>query len=118
CALPISAVVAQKAQELAAKIAAGLNLIGLLAVEMFLLESGELVVNELAPRPHNSGHFTLDTCVTSQFEQVIRAVCGLGLGSGEQLRPAVMLKDRKSTRLNSSHVKISYAVFCLKKKKK
>lgn len=88
---PVPAAVAQKAQDLAAMIAANLNLTGLLAVEMFLLESGDLVVNELAPRPHNSGHFTLDTCVTSQFEQVVRAVCGLGLGSGEQLRPAVML---------------------------
>jgi 5-(carboxyamino)imidazole ribonucleotide synthase len=62
----------------------------LLAVEMFELASGELVVNELAPRPHNSGHFSFDACVTSQFEQQLRAVCGLPLGSADLLRPAAM----------------------------
>lgn len=88
---PVPATVAEQAQALAARIASGLDLVGLLAVEMFLLKSGDLIVNELAPRPHNSGHYTLDTCVTSQFEQVIRAVCGLGLGAGEQFCPAVMV---------------------------
>jgi 5-(carboxyamino)imidazole ribonucleotide synthase len=57
---------------------------------MFLTGDGKLVVNELAPRPHNSGHYTVDACVTSQFEQQLRAVCGLPLGSTEQLRPAAM----------------------------
>ena len=53
----------------------------LLGVELFITKSGEVLVNELAPRPHNSGHWTIDACVTSQFEQFVRAVCGLPLGS-------------------------------------
>jgi 5-(carboxyamino)imidazole ribonucleotide synthase len=67
-----------------------LDVIGLLCVEMFLTRDGRLLINELAPRPHNSGHLTFDACVTSQFEQQLRAVCGLPLGSTEQLRPAAM----------------------------
>lgn len=76
--------------DLAARITGALDVVGLLAVEMFLTSGGELLVNELAPRPHNSGHFTFDACVTSQFEQQLRAVCGLPLGSPELLRPVVM----------------------------
>ena len=64
---------------------------GLLAVEMFLARDGRVVVNELAPRPHNSGHLTFDASLTSQFEQHARAVCGLPLGGVELLRPAVMV---------------------------
>ncbi len=67
-----------------------LNVVGVLCVEFFLTKSGKLVINELAPRPHNSGHLTIDSCVTSQFEQQLRAVCGLPLGSTEILRPAAM----------------------------
>ena len=78
------------ARELAAEITAALDVVGLLAVELFLTSDGELLVNELAPRPHNSGHFTFDACVTSQFEQQLRAVCGLPLGSSDLLRPVVM----------------------------
>jgi len=59
-------------------------------VEMFLMHDGGIVVNELAPRPHNSGHFSFDASVTSQFEQQVRAVCGLPLGSTESLRPSAM----------------------------
>lgn len=77
------------ARELAAAITTALDVVGLLAVEMFLTGDG-LVVNELAPRPHNSGHFSFDACVTSQFEQQLRAVCGLPLGSTELLQPVVM----------------------------
>ncbi len=62
----------------------------MLCVEFFLTRDGRLLVNELAPRPHNSGHFTFDASVTSQFEQQLRAICGLGLGSTELLRPAAM----------------------------
>ena len=62
----------------------------MLCVEFFLTHRRRLLVNELAPRPHNSGHLTFDACVTSQFEQQVRAVCGLPLGSTEQLRPAAM----------------------------
>jgi 5-(carboxyamino)imidazole ribonucleotide synthase len=86
----VSPAVAQSARALACAIAEKLDLVGLLAVEMFLLPDATLLVNELAPRPHNSGHYTFDACVTSQFEQQLRAICGLPLGSTEQLRPAAM----------------------------
>ena len=67
-----------------------LEVVGVLCVEFFLTSAGKLLVNELAPRPHNSGHLTIDACVTSQFEQQLRAVCGLPPGSTEYLRPAAM----------------------------
>ena len=67
-----------------------LDVVGVLCVEFFLTRDGKLLINELAPRPHNSGHLTFDACVTSQFEQQLRAVCGLPLGSAELLRPAAM----------------------------
>lgn len=67
-----------------------LDVVGVLCVELFLTKDGRLLVNELAPRPHNSGHFTVDANVTCQFEQQLRAICGLPLGSTEQLRPAAM----------------------------
>ncbi|MEZ5648001.1 MAG: ATP-grasp domain-containing protein [Alphaproteobacteria bacterium] len=73
--------IARQAENLAKKIAEGLALIGILCVEMFVTKKGELLVNELAPRPHNSGHWTIDGCITSQFEQAVRAICGLPLGS-------------------------------------
>jgi 5-(carboxyamino)imidazole ribonucleotide synthase len=82
--------VEQAAAELAQVVAKKMQLIGLLAVEMFLQRDGNLLVNELAPRPHNSGHWTIEGCVTSQFEQHLRAVCGLPLGSTEILRPSAM----------------------------
>ena len=86
----VSPKAASDASALASAIAEKLELVGLLAVEMFLKRNGELVVNELAPRPHNSGHWTIEACATSQFEQHVRAVCGLPLGSTEMLRPAAM----------------------------
>jgi 5-(carboxyamino)imidazole ribonucleotide synthase len=67
-----------------------LQLVGLMAVEMFVVGE-DIVVNELAPRPHNSGHWTLDACITSQFEQCIRAVVGLPLGLPDRLCNAKML---------------------------
>jgi 5-(carboxyamino)imidazole ribonucleotide synthase len=82
--------VAHRAGELAAAVAARLDFTGVLAVEMFVRADGSLLVNEIAPRPHNSGHYTLDACVTDQFEQQLRAVCGLPLGSTELLRPCAM----------------------------
>lgn len=82
--------VAKDAEEIARGILEGLDVVGVLAVEMFLTRDGRLLVNELAPRPHNSGHLTFDACVTSQFEQQLRAICGLDLGSTELLRPAAM----------------------------
>lgn len=84
------ATVLESAHKLACEITQRLDVVGLLAVEMFLTSDGELLVNELAPRPHNSGHFTFDACVTSQFEQQLRAVCGLPLGSPHLLQPVVM----------------------------
>ena len=71
----------QKAMAAACRLAESLDVIGLLSVEMFVLTDGRLVINEMAPRPHNSGHWTQDAAMTSQFEQLIRAVCGLPLGN-------------------------------------
>ena len=82
--------VAREAVEIASAIAEKLQVIGLLAVEMFLDKNGKILVNELAPRPHNSGHWTIEGCATSQFEQQLRAICGLPLGSVELLRPSAM----------------------------
>jgi len=82
---------AREAQRLATSLARALDLVGLLAVEFFVRRDGSLLVNELAPRPHNSGHFSFDACVTSQFEQQLRAVCGLPLGSPRLLSPVVMV---------------------------
>ncbi len=82
------------AVDLAVSVAKSLDLCGVLAVELFLVDdgtpAGRLIVNELAPRPHNSGHFSFDACVTSQFEQQLRAVCGLPLGDVDLLRPVAM----------------------------
>jgi 5-(carboxyamino)imidazole ribonucleotide synthase len=81
--------VQRRAQTIAENIADDLDVIGLIAVEFFLTRDNELLVNELAPRPHNSGHYTFDACLTSQFEQQLRAVCGLPFGSPALVRPAV-----------------------------
>lgn len=82
--------VAREAVQIARGILEKLDVIGVLCVEFFLTKSGKLLVNELAPRPHNSGHLTIDAHMTSQFEQQLRAACGLPLGSTRQLQPAAM----------------------------
>ena len=82
--------IANEAVEIARAVLEQLGVVGVLCVEFFLTRQGKLLINELAPRPHNSGHLTFDACVTSQFEQQLRAVCGLPLGSTELLRPAAM----------------------------
>jgi 5-(carboxyamino)imidazole ribonucleotide synthase len=87
---PIRADVAAQAVAMAERIARALALEGLLAVEMFLTRDGRLLVNELAPRPHNSGHWTIDACAVSQFEQQIRAACGLPLGDPGRMADAEM----------------------------
>ncbi|WP_209977730.1 5-(carboxyamino)imidazole ribonucleotide synthase [Paenibacillus eucommiae] len=87
----IPASVQKEAEELAVRIASSMGVIGLLAVELFLTPDGQLYVNELAPRPHNSGHYTMESCRTSQFEQHIRAICNLPLGSTELMTPVVMV---------------------------
>ncbi len=78
------------AKKIAHAVVQELDVVGVLCVEFFLTRDGRLLINELAPRPHNSGHLTIDASVTSQFEQQVRAVCGLPLGSTELLRPAAM----------------------------
>ncbi len=86
----VPAKLADRAMGLAMAIADALGYVGVLAVELFVV-GGELLVNELAPRPHNSGHWTLDASVTSQYEQQVRAVCGLGLGSTAMTAPAIAM---------------------------
>jgi 5-(carboxyamino)imidazole ribonucleotide synthase len=86
----VPAKMAREAVEIAHGIVEKLDVVGVLCVELFLTKRGELLVNELAPRPHNSGHLTIDACATSQFEQQLRAVCGLPLGDTTQYRPAAM----------------------------
>jgi 5-(carboxyamino)imidazole ribonucleotide synthase len=83
--------ISREAIEIARGVLEVLKVVGVLCVEFFLTRSGRLLINELAPRPHNSGHLTFDACMTSQFEQQLRAVCGLPLGSTELLRPAAMV---------------------------
>jgi 5-(carboxyamino)imidazole ribonucleotide synthase len=90
CPAAVAPAAAQRAIEITRTILEELQYVGLLCVEFFLSTDHELMVNELAPRPHNSGHLTFDACVTSQFEQQVRAICGLPLGSTELLRPAAM----------------------------
>ncbi|MDX1680652.1 MAG: 5-(carboxyamino)imidazole ribonucleotide synthase [Akkermansiaceae bacterium] len=83
--------VARKATELAVRIAEAMDYRGIMGVECFLMADGELLVNEMAPRPHNSGHYTMEACIHSQFDQQLRAVMGLPLGSTRLLSPVVML---------------------------
>jgi 5-(carboxyamino)imidazole ribonucleotide synthase len=87
-AVPLA--VSRRAAEIVHAILEELQYVGVLCVEFFLSTDGELLVNELAPRPHNSGHLTFDAALTSQFEQQVRAICGLPLGSPDLLRPAAM----------------------------
>jgi 5-(carboxyamino)imidazole ribonucleotide synthase len=82
--------IAREAVSITRAIMEQLSYVGVLCVEFFLQADGRLLVNEIAPRPHNSGHFTFDACVTSQFEQQVRAVCGLPLGATTQMKPAAM----------------------------
>jgi 5-(carboxyamino)imidazole ribonucleotide synthase len=82
--------VAHAAEAIARQIATGIDLIGLLAVEMFVTKDGRVIVNELAPRPHNSGHWSIDGAITSQFEQHVRAVCSLELGNPARHSDTVM----------------------------
>ncbi len=84
-------VIDRKAREMASRIAQGLDYVGVLAVEFFVLQDGRIVFNEMAPRPHNSGHYTLDACATDQFQQQVRALAGLPLGDPRLLTPVVMV---------------------------
>lgn len=93
CPAPVPAPVAQQAREMARAVLEGLDVVGVLCVELFLDADGTLRVNEIAPRPHNSGHLTLDAHVCCQFEQQVRAVCGLPLGSSERRVPAAAMAN-------------------------
>lgn len=88
---PVPPALARRAEEIGRGIASALGVEGLLCVELFLLPGGQIMVNELAPRPHNSFHATETGCATSQFEQLVRAVCDLPLGSTELVRPAAVV---------------------------
>jgi 5-(carboxyamino)imidazole ribonucleotide synthase len=81
---------ASRAREASRAVAEALGLVGVLCVEWFVTQAGELLANEIAPRPHNSGHLSIEACTTSQFEQQVRTVCGLPLGSFDGIRPAAM----------------------------
>lgn len=87
---PVDPQVSKRAIEITRGVLEAMDVVGVMCVEFFLTRKGELLINETAPRPHNSGHFTFDANVTSQFEQQLRAVCGLPLGSTELLKPAAM----------------------------
>ena len=87
----ISDTIAKQATALAVRTVEAVQSVGMYGVEMFLTTDGELLINEVAPRPHNSGHYTIEACVTHQFEQHLRAVLGLPLGDTDQLRPAAMV---------------------------
>jgi 5-(carboxyamino)imidazole ribonucleotide synthase len=88
---PVGPVIANEARKLALNVAQALGTIGVLTVEFFLTDTGDLIINELAPRPHNSGHLTIEAAVTSQFEQQVRALCGLPLGTAQLVEPAAMV---------------------------
>ena len=109
---PITPAQMQAAVDIAVRSAEALDLVGLLAVELFLSPTGEFLANEMAPRPHNSGHWTIDACVTDQFEQFIRAVCGLPLGNPARHSDAVMTNligtdiDRWHTALHTPNTKL------------
>jgi 5-(carboxyamino)imidazole ribonucleotide synthase len=87
----VSPAVIQNAREIAVHVAEKLDYWGVLCVEFFVLEGEKLLINEVAPRPHNSGHYTIDACTTSQFEQQVRILCGLPLGSTAMCSAAVMV---------------------------
>ncbi|HYH92588.1 MAG TPA: 5-(carboxyamino)imidazole ribonucleotide synthase [Candidatus Saccharimonadales bacterium] len=88
---PVPPDVAEQAAAMAERLAVAMGLVGTLTAELFLMPDGRLVVNELAPRVHNSGHWTIEGAATSQFEQHIRAICGLGLGATRALAPSAMV---------------------------
>jgi 5-(carboxyamino)imidazole ribonucleotide synthase len=88
---PGSSAIAQRAAALARQVVDRLEGVGVFCLELFQLPSGELLINEVAPRPHNSGHYTIDVCSVSQFEQQVRVTCGMPLGEVRLLSPSVMV---------------------------
>src|SRR4029077_18680305 len=88
CGLPAGTLAT--AERFGTALARGLDLVGLVALELFVTKDGQVLANEMAPRPHNSGHWTIDACATSQFEQLVRSICDLPLGPVDVLRPSRM----------------------------
>jgi 5-(carboxyamino)imidazole ribonucleotide synthase len=88
---PVGPIVSREARDLALGVAQALETVGVLCVEFFLTVGGRLLVNEIAPRPHNSGHLTIEAAPASQFEQQVRALCGLPLGGTDLIMPAAMV---------------------------
>ncbi|HEX7949930.1 MAG TPA: 5-(carboxyamino)imidazole ribonucleotide synthase [Candidatus Limnocylindrales bacterium] len=101
---PVSADVAGRATVIGERLANAMDLCGTLTAELFLLSDGSILVNELAPRVHNSGHWTIEGAATSQFEQHVRAICGLPLGSPETLSPAAMVNLLGTGRLRAARL--------------
>lgn len=91
CPARISETLSEQAQDIAIKVVEALSGVGIFAIEMFITAEGSVLVNEIAPRPHNSGHHTIEACYTSQYEQLIRILLDLPLGSTKLIKPAVML---------------------------
>jgi 5-(carboxyamino)imidazole ribonucleotide synthase len=98
---PLPEPLRRQAQELAVACVEAIDGVGVFAVELFLSQDGTILFNEIAPRPHNSGHYTIEACYTSQFENAIRAVCGLPLGSPEMFVPAAVMVNLLGVRSGS-----------------
>jgi 5-(carboxyamino)imidazole ribonucleotide synthase len=106
---PVSKQVANEIKALATQLVNSLGVVGILGIELFLTRSGEVLMNEIAPRTHNSGHYTLDACETSQFEQQLRAVCGLPLGSTALKHPGAVMINLLGTELGIKNATSDYA---------
>jgi 5-(carboxyamino)imidazole ribonucleotide synthase len=106
---PISEQVTNEIKAMATHLVNSLGIVGILGIELFLTHSGEVLINEIAPRTHNSGHYTLDACETSQFEQQLRAVCGLPLGSTALKRPGAVMINLLGTELSTKNATSDYA---------
>jgi 5-(carboxyamino)imidazole ribonucleotide synthase len=107
---PVDSKLQKKAQNLAKKVMQHLKGAGVFGIEMFLTSKGQLIINEIAPRVHNSGHYTMEACVTPQFEQHIRAVTGMPLGSTNMIVPAAVMINILGERQGSAEVKGLYEV--------
>jgi 5-(carboxyamino)imidazole ribonucleotide synthase len=98
---PIAAQIAERARQIAVAAVESIDGVGVFGVEMFQLPDGEILINEIAPRPHNSGHYTIEACATSQFENHIRAVLGWPLGATAMLSPAAVMVNILGTRASA-----------------
>ena len=101
---PVDESIQKRAQELAVKAMEAINAKGILAFEFFLTTEGDVLLNESAPRPHNSGHYTIEGCITSQFENHVRAVCGLPLGASGLIKPAVAMINLLGTHKRDARI--------------